>query len=82
MKTMNQIYGKLKELTKQSRDPNHFMFEDVRTILLNSYRRRKKIWTDLEHHTFLDMLKKYGKNFEKISEEMKTRNPQLVRAHA
>lgn len=58
------------------------MFEDVRTILLNSYRKRKRIWSDLEHHSFLDLVKKYGKNFEKISEEMKTRSVINVKSHA
>ncbi|CDW79668.1 myb-like dna-binding shaqkyf class family protein [Stylonychia lemnae] len=39
-------------------------------------------WTKEEHAKFLEALRKYGKNWNKVFEHVKTRNEQQVRSHA
>ncbi|CDW80101.1 myb-related transcription factor [Stylonychia lemnae] len=39
-------------------------------------------WTKQEHEQFLDALRKYGKNWNKIFDSLETRSEQQVRSHA
>lgn len=82
VKTRNacQVTNKLNEMTKQALDPKHFMFEDVRQILLAT-KSKRTVWTDEEHHFFLDQLKHNGKNFKKIAQNLGTKTKQQVTSH-